>query len=97
MHNGTEFGIRTTDLLRTRCDTPMGLKYARTHRATGLTEVSAFSAHTVLTGFPGHVAPAAPSLGDLVALVDSWNGDQGEWHYSLCQGSHAQPAHASLR
>lgn len=97
MKNGTDFGTSTTNLLRTRCATPMGLKYAQTHQGTGKTEVSAFSAHAVLTVFPTHPDPANPSLGDLVALVDIWNGVQEDWHYTLCQGSSAQHAHLSLQ
>lgn len=97
MKNGTDFGTNTTNQLRARCNTPLGLKYAQTHRFTGQTEVSAFSAHAVLMGFPGHPDPVNPSLGDLVALVDGWNGVQQEWHYTLCQGSNAQPAPLSLQ
>lgn len=83
----------TVNLLRTRCNTPIaGLKYIQTHKPTGLSEVASFSAHAVMAGFPGHPDPANPSLGDLVALLNSWNQVQHEWEYALCQCSGGQPA-----
>lgn len=75
------------DLVRVRCTPPLpGLKYMQRDKATGLEWVTAFSPFSVLTVFPKHRDPSKPSLGDLVAMVDTWNMIQEDWEYSLCQG-----------